>query len=120
MLLINKLIIIIFILALTACENSSTAQGESVEVASSSPNEARPEPVLGSNDDRPAMTETERIEQSLATIQDQIGSNVFKEPWTGDLDAMAEHRVIRVLTVYSIGRYYIERGQEKGITYEFK
>ena len=36
----------------------------------------------------------------------------------GDLDEMAERRVIRVLTVYRLGKYYIDNGREKGITYE--
>ena len=38
--------------------------------------------------------------------------------WTGDLDGMIERRVIRVLTVYGPGSYFIEGGQEKGPTYE--
>jgi len=42
----------------------------------------------------------------------------LRDPWTGDLDAMEEKRTIRVLTVYNIGRYYIEDGQEKGLTKE--
>lgn len=38
--------------------------------------------------------------------------------WTGDLDGMIERRVIRVLTVYGLGSYFIDGGQEKGPTYE--
>ena len=33
----------------------------------------------------------------------------------GDLDGMEERRVIRILTVYSVGHYYIEDGPGKGI-----
>ncbi|QFU77432.1 transporter substrate-binding domain-containing protein [Halioglobus maricola] len=44
----------------------------------------------------------------------------FRNPWTGDLDVMEERRVVRVLTVYSPGRYYLEdNGQEKGLVKEF-
>jgi membrane-bound lytic murein transglycosylase MltF len=40
------------------------------------------------------------------------------ETWTGDLDEMKKRRVIRVLTVYSVGRYYLEDGQPKGLVRE--
>ncbi len=43
----------------------------------------------------------------------------FKEGWTGDLDIMEDNRVIRILTVYSPGRYYLEdNGEEKGLVKE--
>ncbi len=43
----------------------------------------------------------------------------LRKPWTGDLDGMAERRVLRLLTVYSPGRYYLEdNGEEKGVTKE--
>jgi membrane-bound lytic murein transglycosylase MltF len=40
------------------------------------------------------------------------------KPWTGDLDGMVERRMIRVLTVLSKTFYYIDRGVQRGITYE--
>ncbi len=43
----------------------------------------------------------------------------FMQPWTGDLDGMEERRVVRVLTVYGTGRYYLENGQEMGLIAEF-
>lgn len=42
----------------------------------------------------------------------------FAKPWQGDLDGMIERRVVRVLTVYSAGRYYLDGAGEKGLTYE--
>jgi membrane-bound lytic murein transglycosylase MltF len=44
--------------------------------------------------------------------------NAINKPWTGDFDAMADRRVIRVLTVYSAGRYYLDGPEEKGLVYE--
>jgi membrane-bound lytic murein transglycosylase MltF len=38
--------------------------------------------------------------------------------WTGDFDGMVERRVLRILTVYSIGRYYMDGAQEKGLVHE--
>lgn len=39
-------------------------------------------------------------------------------PWTGDLDGMIERRMIRVLVVYDDAFYFIDRFQQKGLTYE--
>jgi membrane-bound lytic murein transglycosylase MltF len=40
------------------------------------------------------------------------------DAWTGDLDGMEERRVIRVLTVYGLPRYFLDGPQELGLTYE--
>jgi membrane-bound lytic murein transglycosylase MltF len=40
------------------------------------------------------------------------------EPWSGDFDGMVKRRVIRVLTVYGLGRYFLDGPQERGVTYE--
>jgi membrane-bound lytic murein transglycosylase MltF len=37
-------------------------------------------------------------------------------PWTGDLDAILERRLIRVLVPYSRTLYFNERGHERGLT----
>jgi membrane-bound lytic murein transglycosylase MltF len=42
----------------------------------------------------------------------------FVTAWTGDLDGMEERRVVRILTVYSPGRYFIDEADEKGIVAE--
>jgi membrane-bound lytic murein transglycosylase MltF len=36
----------------------------------------------------------------------------------GDLDTMVKNRVIRVLTVYSVGRYYVDNAEAKGLVTE--
>jgi membrane-bound lytic murein transglycosylase MltF len=46
-------------------------------------------------------------------------SDVVTAPWLGDLTGMIERRVIRVLTVHSAGQFYLQGGQERGITKEF-
>ncbi|HXV60728.1 MAG TPA: lytic transglycosylase F, partial [Vicinamibacteria bacterium] len=40
------------------------------------------------------------------------------EPWKGDLNGMAERRVVRILTVQSPVLYFVDRGRELGLTYE--
>ena len=43
---------------------------------------------------------------------------VVMKKWTGDLDGMIERRQIRVLTVYSKTNYFVDRGTQRGMTYE--
>src|SRR5262249_41359720 len=38
--------------------------------------------------------------------------------WTGDLDAMRKHRMIRVLTVYSKTFYFVDKGMPRGLVYD--
>ena len=40
------------------------------------------------------------------------------EPWTGDFDQMAEKRQIRVLVTYSKTFYFLDRGRQRGISYD--
>jgi len=59
------------------------------------------------------------LEESLAALEAAANIKIMRQPWTGDLDVMAEKRVIRVLTVYGLGRYYLDEGREQGLTYEW-
>jgi membrane-bound lytic murein transglycosylase MltF len=40
------------------------------------------------------------------------------QPWTGDLDGMLERGRIRVLTVYSKTFYFVDKGTQRGSTYD--
>lgn len=53
------------------------------------------------------------------TSDESLLPEITKNPWTGDLDTMEKQRVIRMLTVYGPGRYYLEdNGEEKGLVKE--
>ena len=43
---------------------------------------------------------------------------VDNAPYTGDLQGMVKRRIVRVLTVYGPGRYYLDNGA-KGVTAEY-
>jgi membrane-bound lytic murein transglycosylase MltF len=47
-----------------------------------------------------------------------LGFERLRQQRTGDLDRMEKDRVIRVLTVYGLGRYFLDGAQEKGLTFE--
>jgi membrane-bound lytic murein transglycosylase MltF len=57
----------------------------------------------------PPPPEPEPLPPGLATIG---------APWTGDLDGMAERRIVRFLVVQSPVLYFVDRGRELGLTYE--
>jgi membrane-bound lytic murein transglycosylase MltF len=107
MLLIKNLLVSIFMLALVACDNSSGTPFKSGHTGASLAQDSRSKP------------EAERMEQSSSDIEARVGIKPLRDPWTGDLDIMAEKRTIRVLTVYGLGRYYLDGAQEKGMTYEW-
>ncbi|HMK23272.1 MAG TPA: transporter substrate-binding domain-containing protein, partial [Terriglobales bacterium] len=47
-----------------------------------------------------------------------IDPRTITRPWTGDLDAMVERRIIRVLVVPSKTFYFNDKGTQRGITYD--
>ena len=116
--LICRVLMSFLVVLLVACDESSTAQTETADQRSVHQTKADRASPVGSEDSA-VLSESERLEKSLSDIEDRMGVRVFAKPWTGDLDRMAKERVIRVLTVYGVGRYYLEKGQEKGITYEW-
>jgi len=51
-------------------------------------------------------------------LQEHLGIPSLAEKWVGDLDGIAERRLIRVLTVYGLPRYFLDGAREQGIVYE--
>ncbi|MEM1112181.1 MAG: transporter substrate-binding domain-containing protein [Pseudomonadota bacterium] len=107
--------------ATSACSGESSPPASTTEAseesisappvtAGSAPAEAPPEPVPMS----PEALAAQEMLEDLAPLNEQR----FNLPWTGDLEGMEERRAIRVLTVYSVGRYYLDEAQEKGLVYE--
>src|SRR5262245_43087579 len=47
-----------------------------------------------------------------------LDSALISKPWTGDLDGMIKRRMIRVLVPYSKTHFFIDRGIQRGITYD--
>ena len=43
---------------------------------------------------------------------------VMDQPFTGDLDAMVKRRAIRVAVTFNRTHYFIDKGQERGLTFE--
>jgi len=118
-LLINRLIILVIVFGLVACEESIPDQaGEQTPETAAQSSEAPEYPAPEAPANGPVLSETDRMKKSFEDLESQLGFKVFEEPWTGDLDVLVEKRLIRVLTVYGLGRYFLDGPQEKGLTYE--
>jgi membrane-bound lytic murein transglycosylase MltF len=59
---------------------------------------------------------------SEATSAQQAASALdmalISKPWTGDLDGMINRRMIRILVPYSKTHFFIDRGIQRGVTYD--
>ena len=106
---------VLLMIALSACGESEPTKAETGEatVAAAVVSKAAPAPNPVADQDEPADAKANEEERVL--VPEQIAK--FKTR-IGDLDVMLEDRVIRILTVYSPGHYYIDEGQEKGIVAE--
>jgi membrane-bound lytic murein transglycosylase MltF len=56
-----------------------------------------------------------------ATPRQQVAAPSIRQaaPWTGDFDAMLQHRYIRALVSYSKTQYYVINGVQHGSSYEY-
>ncbi len=102
---------------LAACDSVSDGAPDG---AAQSATEVVQVPVVAdateASQEEPPATEGDGTEAARQTVGPPK-LRVF-EPWTGDLDGMVERRVIRVLTVYGLPRYFLDGPQERGLTYE--
>lgn len=99
---------------LTACDSApDSAAGAATENAQLS----EMVPAAG---DTVAALQQEPAAAAAAANEPGVGRPKLRlfEPWTGDLDSMEERRVIRVLTVYGLPRYYLDGPVERGLTYD--
>jgi membrane-bound lytic murein transglycosylase MltF len=119
--LFKKLILSAFILALFGCEETHDADDpDAVGLQVTAAAAGQPQvPDSGTTGTDSLTSKLQRVEESLAEMEQQMGMDLLREPWTGDVDAMIDNRLIRVLTVYNLGRYYVDKGQESGLTYEW-
>ncbi len=120
---------------IVACSDSESTQGDTGPAAvesSASPNPgAAPSPEAAGSADNEAMTlaqgpdsdtSTEDQSEMAAAEPESSELNPLRQlnnrRWTGDLDELIEHRVVRILTVHSPGRFYLEEGRGRGIVAE--
>jgi len=114
MYLLSRLSLLCAIFILVSCDGQATAQaGSDLTEPAGQPDVS----AASAKGDTP-VSDSERIEQTIQDLEKGMEFKVARQPRTGDLDMMIEKRVIRVLTVYGAPRYYLDGGQENGLTHE--
>ena len=66
----------------------------------------------------PAATESSDATRSPQDAFPEAVRAVIDKPFIGDFDEMVKRRAIRVAVTFNRTHYFIDRGQERGITYE--
>jgi membrane-bound lytic murein transglycosylase MltF len=115
-LLCNSVVLLSVSLLIGACarkEEPAAPVASPASATAAAPAEAPPEAV-------PADTAAAVPSHSLAPDDEQltIALEQTMKPWTGDLDGMIERRVVRILTVYSKTFYFVDKGVQRGSSYD--
>jgi membrane-bound lytic murein transglycosylase MltF len=99
-------------LTLSTCSASQPASGE--KSAAPTPSAGAPStPAAKPEDDAPIPPTPSPYE----ALPEQSRA-VLDQPFTGDLDAMIQRRVIRAGVVFNRTQYFIDKGVQRGISYE--
>lgn len=105
-------ILTLLILLLAACGEGAESDVEVPQASPATPSaQAAPEQAEAPGQESTGLEPT-------AAEEAMKPAYVFRETWTGDLDVMEERRLIRVLTVYGVGRYFLDGAEEKGLIRE--
>jgi membrane-bound lytic murein transglycosylase MltF len=98
---VHRGVVALLLAAITACsDQQKTAPPVTAVTTPSAADAAIPETVFPYD----ALPESVRL--------------VMDRPFTGDFDAMVKRRAIRVAVTFNRTHYFIDRGQERGLTYE--
>jgi membrane-bound lytic murein transglycosylase MltF len=68
-------------------------------------------PIYGAAEPKPSPQKPQREQLTIAAEE-------ATKPWTGDLDGMIKRHTIRVLTVYSKTIYTVDKGVQRGASYD--
>ena len=107
-----KLTALLLTLVFSACGSDQTGTADETAQNPSVPAAAQP---AGEGSTESAEDTALEVESASPALPDALS---FTRPRFGDLPELVERRVIRVLTVYGPGRYYLDHGP-KGFTAEY-
>jgi membrane-bound lytic murein transglycosylase MltF len=100
----------VLLLSATACASDTTAPaGTSAPEAAAAP---------GSSPGAPAASAAVTDAPLEPAPEDPAEMELVRQRWTGDLDGILERRVLRVLVSPSRTSYFVDKGAQKGVTYE--
>ncbi len=106
----NGFALTLYLLVVTGCSENSTA--EFVDDDNTTATATQPvTPVAGKGAPGKQLLSPEEL-----GLPDELVP--LTHAWTGDFDDMVERRLIRILTVYQLGGYFLDGPRQKGLTYE--
>ena len=100
-------LIAFLLLLMLACSKESSRPPAKPQTAENQPasSSGAPPASSGGNGSSSGQEESEKL-------------GVISKKWTGDLDGMIQRRQIRVLTVNSKTNYFVDKGTQRGVTFE--
>jgi membrane-bound lytic murein transglycosylase MltF len=109
--------------AAAACsgQQDSAAQPATATPSAAPPAPATPSPATSSEATPSASAAADAPIPDTPSPLDALPADVrvlVDKPFTGDFDEMVKHRTIRVAVTFNRTHYFIDKGQERGITYE--
>ncbi len=113
------LLLLVSALLLSGCKpgNDETQSAQAGEAVAEQASATTPDPVAEAAT-TPEPEASPAADPLLEELESQLGLKILAEAWTGDLQGMMDRRLIRVLTVYGLGRYYFQGGYERGFAVE--
>ena len=106
----RSMIALLVVAAATACGTQQTAPPPATATPAAPPATTATPPAA---DDAPIPA----TPSPLDALPEDVRSLIDK-PFTGDLDEMIKRRSIRVGVTFNRTHYFIDKGQERGLTYE--
>jgi membrane-bound lytic murein transglycosylase MltF len=108
-------VVLLVVAAATACSGGEKVGAPPATTAAQPATTAAPStpPATSSATDAPIPATTspyDALPEGVRLMMDK--------PFTGDYDAMVKRRAIRVAVTFNRTHYFIDKGQERGITYE--
>jgi len=117
----THLILLFTALLACACGERASSSSPGADPAPGVPSAAEGRevaaPVTQTDDVGPAPEPPLEAEQPDETETNPL-RRLSNRRWSGDFDALVQERVIRILTVHSPGRFYLEEGRGRGIVAE--
>jgi membrane-bound lytic murein transglycosylase MltF len=104
-------------LGLAACAREQQEAPAAAGAAAASPAPAAAATPQGAASPPPTDEPIPDTPSPYAALPDPV-RHTLERPFTGDFDEMAKRRLIRVGVTFNRTHYFIDRGQERGLTYE--
>lgn len=109
--IVHKILFLsLFFLMIISC-------GEQASTADEKPVAAGEPAAIGSPDAAITQSHSDLVVEKNGA-RTALGFERLGRQRLGDLDRMEKDRIIRVLTVYGLGRYFLDGAQEKGLTFD--